>query len=186
MTPKHLSAVAFAGSVAAAVFSLTVAATAAETLFDTYFASKANATACYGRSYDDAHLKAHPEQTVQRLEIDMTKANADGKLNTAERFELGFAILLKTSSEWYGQNAICKTSASAMECYLEGDGGLFKLMPADGGGLRLETGDYGIAIEGSHDALQLSGKDGDDRVFLLNASRGECDAAATSFKSESE
>ena len=162
------------------------AALAADSLFDIYFASKPNGATCYGRTYDAAHLKAHPEQKVQRIEIDSEKLNPDGKLNTAERFELGFAIQSMSSAEWYGQNSICKSSATSIDCYLEGDGGLFKLTPAEGGGLRMETGGYGIAIEGSNDALQLSGKDGDDRVFILNASRDQCDAATAFFKSGSE
>ena len=186
MTSQCVCRRAFAATTVVVALSLPLAALAADTLFDTYFATQANGAACYGRTYDDAHLKEHPAQTVQRIEIDSEKAISDGKLNSAERFELGFAILLKSSPEWYGQNAICKTSATAMECYLEGDGGLFKLTPAEDGGLKLETGDYGIAVEGSHDSLQLSGKDGDDRVFLLNPSRDECDAAAASFKDGSE
>ena len=72
-------------------------------LFETYFAKAQEGAACYGRTYDDAHLTAHAAQTVQRIEIDMTKANADARPNTAERFELGFALAVKTSPEWYGQ-----------------------------------------------------------------------------------
>ena len=71
------------------------------------------------------------------------------------------------------------------ECFLEADGGLFRLTPTDGGGLRLKTGETGLALEGS-DAVELSGKSGEDRVFDLVPSKEECEAATTFFESGNE
>jgi hypothetical protein len=161
------------------------AAATSEDLFDQYFANVLDGAPCYARTYDEAQLKAHGTQHVRSIEIDLSKANSDGTPNAADRFELGFALMLKTSAEWYGQAASCKTSDGGFECFLEGDGGVFRLTPLDGGKLRLETGENGIALEGS-DAIELSGKTGDDRVFDLVPSKDECEAAAAFFQGGNE
>jgi hypothetical protein len=154
-------------------------------LFNQYFANVLDGAPCYARTYDEAHLKTHGTQRVRSIEIDLSKANSDGTPNAADRFELGFALMLKTSPEWYGQAASCKTSDAGFECFLEGDGGVFRLTPGDGGGLRLETGENGIALEGS-DAIELSGKAGDDRAFDLAPAKDECEAAAAFFQGGNE
>ncbi len=158
----------------------------ASDFFDVAFAGTQGGTPCYGRTYDDAHLKSHPEQLVRRIEIDMDKTDANDRVNTAERFELGMAVMTKTSSEWYGNAAICKAVADSAECFLDGDGGKFKLTAADDGALRLETGDYGIGFEGEKDFIELKATSGDDRVFLLKPGRDECDAADKHFGADKE
>lgn len=154
------------------------------TFFDAVFANAQGGTPCYGRTYDDAHLKAHPEQKVRRIEIDMDKTNANDRVNTAENFELGMAIMTTKSSEWYGNAAFCKAADQSAECFLDGDGGKFKLTAADDGAVRLETGDYGIGFEGEKDFVEFSGSSGDDRVFLLKPGRDECNAAAKYFDAD--
>jgi hypothetical protein len=151
--------------------------------FERYFAGAQNGIPCYGRTYEDAHLKAHGKHKVRRIEIDMAKSDATDRLNTAERFELGIAVLTKSSDEWYGRVAICKAVATAADCYLEGEGGLFRLTSASGGGLRLETGNYGISFEGEKDFLELS-ESGDDRVFIPKPGRAECDGAEAFFNAD--
>jgi hypothetical protein len=163
----------------------TATAATADDLFNRYFANVLAGRPCYARTYDNAHLKAHGDQRVRSIEIDLSKENSDGTPVVADRFELGFALMLKTSPEWYGQAASCRTSDDAFECYLEGDGGIFRLIPTEGGGLRLQTGENGISLEGS-DAIELSGKSGDDRVFDLVASKEECEAATVYFQSGNE
>jgi hypothetical protein len=93
--------------------------------------------------------------------------------------------MLKTSPEWYGQAASCETGDNGFDCYLEADGGLFQLTPTHDGGLRLQTSDNGIALEGS-DSIQLSGKPGDDRVFDLVPAKEECEAANAYFATGGE
>jgi hypothetical protein len=161
-------------------------AATSDDLFNRYFANVLDGPPCFAMSYSDAHLAAHGAQRVKSIEIDLSKANADGTPNASDRFELGFALMLKSSPEWYGQAASCKTNDSAFECYLEGDGGVFRLLPQDNGGLRLETGENGIALEGATDAIELSGKTGDDRVFDLVASKDECAAARAFFDTGNE
>jgi hypothetical protein len=169
--------------------SLGVASEASATsgdLYDRYFSNVLAGPPCFARTYDDAHLKAHPAQRVRSIEIDLSKTNSDGSPNSPDRFELGFALMLATTSEWYGQSASCKASDTAFECFLEADGGLFRLTPAAGGGLRLETGEAGITIEGASDTIDLSGTEGGDRVFDLLPSKGECDAARAFFEGGNE
>ena len=155
-------------------------------LYDRYFSNVLAGQPCFARTYDDAHLKAHAAQRVRSIEIDLSKTNSDGPPNSSDRFELGFALMLATSPEWYGQAASCKASDTAFECFLEGDGGLFRLTPTTDGGLRLETGEAGLTIEGTSDTIELSGTDGDDRVFELLPSKGECDAARAFFEGGNE
>jgi hypothetical protein len=157
-----------------------VAATS-DDLFDRYFAGILDGLPCFARTYEEAHLNAHSTQRVRSIEIDLTRTNSDGTPNAADHFELGFALMLKTSAEWYGQAASCKTGDDAFECFLEGDGGVFRLTPLDNGGLRLETGDNGISLEGASDAVELSGKSGDDRAFDLAPSKQECEDARAFF-----
>jgi hypothetical protein len=157
-----------------------------DSLYDRYFGNVLAGPPCFARTYDETHLKAHSAQRVQSIEIDLSKTNSDGTPNAADRFELGFALMLKTSSEWYGQAASCKASDAGFDCFLEGDGGLFKLTPLPAGGLRLETGDSGIALEGTSDTVELSGKSGDDRTFDLAPAKDECEAARAFFEGGDE
>lgn len=171
--------------VAAATAMMTMAAVAAgafggtPALFDTHFANVQGGTPCYARTYDEAHLKAHPKQTVKAVELEMERTNPDGTVNTAQNFELGFGVQVTRSSEWYVGLAICKDSGGAIDCFLEGDGGRFQLTADKDGALKIATGDYGIVLEGSKDVVELSGTEGDDKVFLVApAERSVCDAAS--------
>ena len=161
-------------------------AQAADDFFTTVFAKAQGGTPCYGRTYDDAHLKSHSQQTIRRIEIDMDKADANDRLNTSENFELGIAVMTTKSSEWYGNAAYCKGGAQSAECLLDGDGGRFKLTAASDGAVRLETGDYGIGFEGEKDFIELKADSGDDRVFVLKPGRTECDAATKYFDEASK
>jgi hypothetical protein len=165
--------------------SIAIAATP-DDLYDSYFANVLDGAPCFARTYDDAHLKKRPAQRVRKIEIDLSKQNSDGTPNSANRFEIGFALMLTTSPDWYGQAASCKTSGTDFECYLESDGGIFRLTPRNGGGLRLETGENGISLEGSSGDIELSGKEGDDRVFDLVQSKEECESASAFFEGGNE
>lgn len=157
------------------------AAATPDDLFNRYFANVLDGPPCFARTFDDAHLNAHSTQRVRSIEIDLSKANADGTPNSAERFELGFALMLRTGPEWFGQAASCKTNEENFECFLEGDGGVFRLTPEESGGLRLDTGENGIALEGGAGTVELSGKSGDDRIFELATSKEECESASAFF-----
>ncbi len=158
------------------------AALAADDLYTRYFAGVDGGRPCYQRVYDDAHLKAHPKQTVRRIFVDfeVDRRSDQSRKNGADDFEAGIGFMLKRSSEWYGQALSCKTVRDHFECYLEADGGTFTLTPR-GKALRLEvTGGAGsdIHTEGEKDFGTFGAAGGDDRVFLLpRGDRAVCDAA---------
>ena len=55
----------------------TVAAIA-DDLYARYFADADGGKPCYARYYDLAHLRAHPKQTVRRIEVDFDKNFGEG------------------------------------------------------------------------------------------------------------
>lgn len=172
-----------------ALFSLDLAGSASATsndLYDRYFSNVLAGRPCFARTYADRHLKAHPAQRVRSIEVDLAKTNPDGSPNSSDRFQLGFALMLAAKDEWYGQAASCKASDHGFDCFLEGDGGIFRLTPIADGALRLTTGETGLTIEGTSDTVELSGEEGDDRVFDLVPSKGECDAARAFFEGGSD
>ena len=154
----------------------------AEDLFNRYFANVLDGPPCFARTYDAAHLETRAGQRVRSIEIDLSQANADGSPNSPDRFELGFAVMLQTGPEWYGQAASCKANDANFECFLEGDGGVFRLTPAEHGDLKLDTGENGIALESGTASVELSGKSGEDLVFDLMPSKDECAAASAFFQ----
>jgi hypothetical protein len=154
----------------------------ADDLYTRYFAGVAGGTPCYQRVYDDAHLKAHPKQTVRRIFIDFDAGvrSDETRKNGPDDFEAGIGFMLRRSDEWYGQALSCKTVRDRFECYLEADGGTFTLTPR-GDALRLEvTGGPGsdIHAEGEKDFGEFGAPGSDDRVFILSrGDRAMCDAA---------
>lgn len=151
----------------------------APSLFQSHFASVADGAPCYARSYPAEHLASHPGQRVAKIVLDMEKTDPDGKAITEQNLQLGFAIQLKTSPEWYANVAICKSAGAEIDCFLDGDGGRFTVTADGGAAIRIETGSYGIAMEGTKDFIELPADTGDDKLFVLPpAPRAECDAAA--------
>jgi hypothetical protein len=157
-------------------------ALAADDLYTRTFAGVDAGKPCYLRVYDDAHLKAHPKQTVRRIfiDFDVDARSDETRKNGADDFEAGIGFMLKRSPEWYGQALACKTAGAHFECYLEADGGTLTLTPR-GDALRLTvTGGAGsdIHAEGEKDFGEFGGPGTDDRVFLLRrGDRKTCDAA---------
>ena len=149
--------------------------------FATYFGAAKDGLTCWARTYDAAHLDQHPEQKTRSIAIDVARAKTNGDANTPESFEIGFALKVKSAPEWYGQPGVCKSEGAGFSCFLEADGGLFHLTPEGPDDLRLETGDYGISIEGKQDFVTLDGKTGGDKVFVLQKSKTECDEANAFF-----
>jgi hypothetical protein len=152
-------------------------AASSDDLYDRYFSNVLAGRPCFARTYDEAHLAKHQGQRVHSIEVSLAKRNFDGSPNSADRFELEFALTVTSSPEWYGQAAICRTTEAAFECFLKADGGLFRLTPLSNGGLRLDTGETGISLEGTADTVELSAKTGEDRSFDLVPSKTECEAA---------
>jgi|SRR6516162_202703 hypothetical protein len=141
-------------------------------IYTRYFAGVSGGKPCYARYYGPAHLNAHPKQTVRRIEVGFDQGRRDDKAtkNTPTDFQASFGFMLKRSNEWYGQELFCKAISNHFDCYLEADGGKFRLTP-EGGRLRLEiTGGGGgtdqIVAEGT-DWGEFGAPGSDDRVFIL-------------------
>ncbi|MBS0250508.1 MAG: hypothetical protein JSR78_05525 [Proteobacteria bacterium] len=164
--------------------SIAVAATSDE-LYNTYFGNVLGGRPCFAQSFDDEALSAHPQQRVRKIEIDLAKANSDGTPNTPDRFTLGFAVMLTSGSDWFGQQAKCQTNDDDFQCYLESDGGIFRLTPRKDG-LKLVTGDDGISVAGEDAEIELSGKDGIDKTFDLIPSKEECQDATAFFEGDND
>jgi hypothetical protein len=165
----------------ALVIGLTPAQADTATPFASTFGTPKDGISCWGHTYDAPHLDQHSGQKTQSIAIDVAPAKTNGEANTPESFEIGFALKVRTSPEWYGQAGVCKAEGQGFSCFLEGDGGLFRLTPEGEGQLRLETGDYGISIEGGKDFVTLEGQSGADKVFILQRSKAECDEANAFF-----
>jgi hypothetical protein len=166
------------------VLSAGIAPGHAQSLFETYFSKADGGKPCYARQYTAEHLAKNPRQQVTAIEVDFEPTNPDGVLNTAKRFELGFGVQKRGSTEWFTNAVYCSLRAGGFDCALEGDGGLFRLQPASGGGrLRLALTRDTIAIEGEKDFFEFGGKQSDDNVFLLYpADRKVCDASTADVK----
>ena len=120
---------------------------------------------------------------MRRIEVDFDQDLRDDKVtkNTPADFQASFGFMLKRSNEWYGQELACKVASDHFDCYLEADGGKFRLTP-EGDGLRLQiTGGGGgtdqIVAEGT-DWGEFGAPHSDDRVFKLRrADRRLCNMA---------
>jgi hypothetical protein len=120
---------------------------------------------------------------VRRIEVGFDQERRDDKAtkNTPGDFQASFGFMLKRSTEWYGQELFCKGVADHFDCYLDADGGKFRLTP-EGSGLRLQiTGGGGgtdqIVAEGT-DWGEFGARRSDDRVFILRrAERKLCNRA---------
>ncbi len=121
---------------------------------------------CFSRTYDAAHLDAHPAQQVTMIVIradteDMAHDATDDRLLLVD-------VITRDHTFPYSGIGYCAATSTGLECLLEGDAGRFTLTQQDGR-LRLDVGRDGLIFEGETDFLTLQGDQGDDRVFLLDA-----------------
>lgn len=115
-----------------------------------------NGGGCYIRQYDAAHMRAHPDQVVRQVNLELSPSDAP-KGTTP----LHLQFTLRQGSV-YGADAYCTTND---RCLIEGDGGSFALAER-GKAIRLSVGDF-LALEGNED-FSPNLAESDDRVFLLN------------------
>lgn len=144
--------------------------------YETWLARKPGSVACYARTYDAGHLAAHPRQKVRAIAFDFEARRADAEGNTPLRFLVGLGVRLKNKPDWYANAAYCgETPQGGFDCFLEGDGGRFRLVTTGPVMKMVLAGE--INIEGD-DFISFGGKGSDDNVFLLpEASKSVCDAA---------
>lgn len=130
--------------------------------YETYFGGTADR--CYARSYDAAHLAAHPKQRVATIGVSSEKSYKGSDQQPPREFVLGLAFRMKARGEAFANAAICTPAGEGISCYLEGDGGRFALSPS-GPALKLTL--ERVEIEGAKSFSPDLAKGGDDRVFLL-------------------
>jgi hypothetical protein len=145
-------------------------ALAADTFYDTHIAKRDGETPCYARTYDAAHLAAHPKQVVRRF---FTIANGGEGSDGRGGFYLTFGFVMRDSDEHFAGDAYCKPKGDGAVCHAEGDGGSFTVSPRSDG-LLLTVGDF-LALEGS-ETFSTNLAESDDREFRLYRSpAAECD-----------
>lgn len=126
--------------------------------------------ACYARTYDAAHLAAHPRQTVTRFFIGDPGAAWRASQAPGEIVVLfGFELLGR--SNLYTGVAVCEPTENHVQCAIEGDGGNFALA-ANGDGLRVTA--TRVQVEGATD-FSPDIAQADNRVMLLHpAQSSQC------------
>jgi hypothetical protein len=125
---------------------------------------------CFVRVYSAGHLAEHPDQRVTAIALKPLAEPHDGVILDLYLRMRGGATVMGT--------AYCDGMGDGMTCGLEGDAGGFTLGPGKGGILlRVDPG--GMSFEGARDWVSISGRSGDDRVFLLqDATARDCRGVA--------
>ena len=150
--------------------ALLVAATpvAAESPRDQMFGDP---SACYARRYTRSHLDDHPAQRV--MQMFLTRWAPERRNRRYLVLEL--TLVTRRPQDRFEGIAYCENEAGHLFCQLEGDGGSFTLEPYKDGRIQLAVTRDGMRFEGSREFIEISGRSGDDRVFLLpKAPAGAC------------
>lgn len=140
----------------------------AENVLDSHFGNPAlPSSSCFVRSYSNGHLAKHPDQVVTDIAVMVSALSAGGRAPLLDVF-----VTLRGDRYQYHGLASCKTKGKGLICLLEGDAGAFTLTGENSGALRLTVGRQGMAFEGDK-FVEISGTQGDDRVFLIPNVPGE-------------
>ena len=144
-------------------------AAVAPTLFD----DLTRAGACYARTYDSAHLTAHPRQTVTHFFVG--EAGPGWRpTQSPQHFNVAFGFHIVGHSDTYAGVGICAPNGETVACDIEADGGSFTIA-RNSDGLRVTA--MRIQVEGAHD-FSPDLAEADNRVMLLRpAAAQECAAA---------
>jgi hypothetical protein len=130
----------------------------ADTLVDAMFRP---GTDCYARTYDTAHLVAHPDQQVTEMAIGPWGARFDG-----DRFLLLVNVRVRGESDVLSGLGYC-TYGDTLDCDMEGDAGTF-WVERQGDSLMLRPVGRGMNFETATDFVTLAADTGDDRAFRLD------------------
>jgi len=140
----------------------------AENVLDSHFGNPAlPSSGCFVRSYSNSHLAKHPDQVVTDIAVMVSALSSGGNTPLLDVF-----VTLRGDRYQYHGLAACKTKGKGLICQLEGDAGAFTLTGEDNGALRLTVGRQGMGFEGDK-FIEISGTQGDDRVFLIPNVSGE-------------
>lgn len=164
--PKRRLAILTVACATAACLTAAGACAAADT--QSLYDALTRSGACFARTYDEAHLRVHPDQTVTRFFLGAPGAEWRDT-QTDAHYNLAFEVL--GNADTYSGVAICEPGGAAAACDIEGDGGSFTI-ERSGAGLRIRL--ERMQLEGMQDVspdLALR----DNRVMLLQpAQRSAC------------
>jgi hypothetical protein len=133
---------------------------------------------CWERSYDAAHMKAHPKQLVAKIRLS-TEVQDDGSIVA----QLGFNLRKRNGvggAHDYAAFGICKAKGEGITCPSEWDAGTFSITKGKGGAL-LVSNRHMIVNPSNYDSEDIApgavdrGKS-DDAVWMVTRIKDEgCD-----------
>lgn len=130
--------------------------------------------ACYARTYDAAHLAAHPQQTVMTFFVGAAGPEW-APTETPRHSTVSFGFRIVGHSDLYSGVGNCAANGDALACDVEGDGGQFSIA-RNGDGLRITL--QRLEVEGAHDfSPDLAAAD--NRVMLLSPADASACATAS-------
>jgi len=130
----------------------------AQSLYDTL----THDGACFARTYDEAHLREHPNQTVTHFFLGDPGSDWAGSQSPAH-YNVAFGFQVLGGADTYSGIAICEPRGPLAACDIEGDGGSFTV-ERNGAGLRIRL--ERMQVEGMQDfSPDLALRD--NRVMLL-------------------
>lgn len=132
--------------------------THAQSLYDTL----ARNGACFARTYEEAHLRSHPDQTVTHFFLGDPGPDWV-EIQSPVHYNLVFGFQVVGDADKYSGVAICEPQGALAACDIEGDGGSFTI-ERNGAGLRIRL--VRMQVEGMQDfSPDLALRD--NRVMLL-------------------
>lgn len=117
---------------------------------------------CFGRYYDEDHMRGHPVQTVEEIFF--------GTLTGRPMLQ----VRLKSSATYVYGFAECRGSGAVLVCDVENGQGDFTTERQGDGTLMLRIGARDVMLErgGDQEIVFLQHDSGDDRVFRLYPGKG--------------
>ena len=133
--------------------------------------------ACFTRTYDAAHLKAHPKQNVTNMTL-LADSPYDGEADPARSYTLTMGINFRTLKKQFQAYGGCDGTDAAqksLNCYIDCDGGSIKVRPKDANSILVDI-PTGARIydpskldddNGGQDVPPKAEFASDDKTFLL-------------------
>lgn len=122
---------------------------------------------CFARTYDAAHLRAHPSQKVTAISGKLTR-NSQG---ATFPFELELTLRLKGERKSHWAVAGCTPlNNSGLHCGIEEDGGEVTLSQSNAGLLINNPRSFGVTLAGKapeEDRVGIVASNPEHRAFLL-------------------
>lgn len=128
-------------------------------------------SACYGRSYDKAHLSRHPDQLVTSMILSLREWRGDiGQ--SYEGYQATVGVAIRGQSKRHVTSSLCQRAIGSdiLKCSIECDGGLFNLVSSSRRGsitLELDRLSFDVSCDGEFETLTLSAGI-DDKSFRLD------------------